>query len=252
MKCHEFMSAAELLTTSQLLLMQREDPVMSVHARECPACAEWVVSQWSLSSALQTLHMDTLERQASPAVENTLLRAFREYDFHPGVAATPEHAAPAAWKLSRVFELAAYAAVAAAVIVGAFLGSRVLNDRNVSPIEIQAGKSAPVPVSDEERTVIAKSSVETPRLENSNLAGYSASSRNAAVRRKHAQSVTEPSEKIVDTNGFVSLMLCDPLICSGDEQIIRMELPGTNASGPVLADVVVGEDGLVRAMRIVN
>jgi len=47
-------------------------------------------------------------------------------------------------------------------------------------------------------------------------------------------------------------MLCDPLICSGDEQIIRMELPGTNASGPVLADVVVGEDGLVRAMRIVN
>jgi len=251
MKCHEFMSAAELLTTSQLLLMQMEDPVMSVHARECPACAQWVGSQRSLSSALQTLHMDTLERQASPAVENTLLQAFREYDFHPSVPAAPEHAAPAAWKLSRVFELAAYAAVAAAVIVGAFLGLRVLNDRNLSPTQVQAGKSTPVPVS-EGRTVVAKSSVETPRPENSNLAGYSASSRNSAVRLKHAQSVTEPSEKIVDTNGFVSLMLCDPLICSGDEQIIRMELPGTNASGPVLADVVVGEDGLVRAMRIVN
>jgi negative regulator of sigma E activity len=252
MKCHEFMSAAELLTTSQLPLMQTEHPVMSVHTRECPACADWFASQWSLSSALQTLHMDTLERQASPALENTLLQVFRAYDFHPSVSAAPEHAAPAAWKLSRVFELAAYAAVAAAVIVGAFLGLRVLNDRNVSPTQVQAGKGTPVPVSDEARTVVAKSSVETPRPENSNLTGYSASSSNSAVRRKHAQSVTEPSEKIVDTNGFVSLMLCDPLICSGDEQIIRMELPGTNASGPVLADVVVGEDGLVRAMRIVN
>ena len=47
-------------------------------------------------------------------------------------------------------------------------------------------------------------------------------------------------------------MLCDPLICSGDEQVIRMELPGSSAASPVLADVVVGDDGLVRAMRIVN
>jgi hypothetical protein len=63
----------------------------------------------------------------------------------------------------------------------------------------------------------------------------------------------------VDRQGFVALMFCDPLICSGEEQVIRMELPGTaSASGegdssqPVLADVVVGDDGLVRAMRIVN
>jgi len=52
-------------------------------------------------------------------------------------------------------------------------------------------------------------------------------------------------------------MLCDPLICSGDEQVIRMELPATvtadgSSAQPVLADVVIGEDGLVRAMRIVN
>jgi hypothetical protein len=51
-------------------------------------------------------------------------------------------------------------------------------------------------------------------------------------------------------------MLCDPLICSGDEQVIRMELPAnTSARGngqPVMADVVVGDDGLVRAMRIVR
>ena len=54
-------------------------------------------------------------------------------------------------------------------------------------------------------------------------------------------------------------MFCDPLICSGDEQVIRMELPGNGAASadgnggqPVIADVVIGDDGLVRAMRIVN
>ena len=54
-------------------------------------------------------------------------------------------------------------------------------------------------------------------------------------------------------------MLCDPLICSGDEQVIRMELPATGSASAdgstgqtVLADVVIGEDGLVRGMRIVN
>jgi len=53
-------------------------------------------------------------------------------------------------------------------------------------------------------------------------------------------------------------MLCDPLICSGDEQVVRMELPATAAGADgssgrsVIADVVIGEDGLVRAMRIVN
>jgi len=61
----------------------------------------------------------------------------------------------------------------------------------------------------------------------------------------------------VDRQGFVALMFCDPLICSGEEQVIRMELPGNGAasaegSQPVIADVVVGDDGLVRAMRIVN
>jgi hypothetical protein len=51
-------------------------------------------------------------------------------------------------------------------------------------------------------------------------------------------------------------MFCDPLICSGEEEVIRMELPGSASSAdgsqPVVADVIVGEDGLVRAMRIVN
>jgi hypothetical protein len=59
-----------------------------------------------------------------------------------------------------------------------------------------------------------------------------------------------------DDPDYVALMFCDPLICSSDAQVVRMELPVAGASQPdaqtQVADVVVGDDGLVRAVRIVN
>jgi hypothetical protein len=54
---------------------------------------------------------------------------------------------------------------------------------------------------------------------------------------------------------YVALMFCDPLSCSSDSQVVRMELPANGAgqnSQPAVADLVVGYDGVVRAVRIVN
>ena len=51
-------------------------------------------------------------------------------------------------------------------------------------------------------------------------------------------------------------MFCDPLSCASDAQIVRMELPASAAGSQDeqtrIADVVVGDDGLVRAVRMVN
>jgi hypothetical protein len=55
--------------------------------------------------------------------------------------------------------------------------------------------------------------------------------------------------------GYTPLMLCDPLSCSEDAQVVRMELPASAADGSTatqMADVIVGDDGLVRAIRIVQ
>jgi len=55
--------------------------------------------------------------------------------------------------------------------------------------------------------------------------------------------------------GYTPLMLCDPISCSGDAEVVRMELPTTAADGSAgtqMADVIVGDDGLVRAIRIVQ
>ncbi len=48
-------------------------------------------------------------------------------------------------------------------------------------------------------------------------------------------------------------MICDPLSCSSDSQVVRMELPAQPGQAQSqVADVVVGYDGAVRAVRIVN
>jgi hypothetical protein len=257
MKCHEFMDAAETFTPSQLSMMRAEDCAISLHARECASCGRWLESQTLLGNAMQALRSSTAELAASPNVEQAVMRAFRDAELTSHSAVEPERAAPAAWKLSRIFEYGAYAAVAAALIMAVFLGSRLLHDRQAQQHPSQAhGKTASQPTST--TTTSAGSSV-TPQVETSAVVTKEAKGRASAVRVQSSSPVSARADATAsDTDDYVALMLCDPLICSGDEQVVRMELPAAVASNegggrqPVLADVVIGEDGLVRAMRIVR
>jgi len=222
--------------------MQSEEEALAEHARECTTCGEWLASQRFLGAALQSLRTETAAREAGSKVENALLSAFHDIDFEPAASETPDVAAPAAWRLSRYFETGAYVAVAAALLVGVFLGSRVLRDRHMNSVQTQAHRIAPPA----QNVPVKEAPAESPRLEVAKVTGKLAHTTATAGQSLNGQAV-----KADDNEGYVALMLCDPLICSGEEQVIRMELPGTGSS-PVLADVVVGEDGLVRAMRIVN
>ena len=251
MKCHEFMQAAQALTPSQLSLMRTEDQAIAAHARVCASCGRWLLSQWLLGSARQALRASTRELEAGPSVERALLLAFRDTDFPSQRAVEPEHAAPAAWKLSRIFEFGAYAAVAAALIMALFLGSRLLHDRRVQqhPSEAQ-NKVAP--------QAFGRTPTQTEITPEAAVT-KEAKSRVFGVRVQTSPRALEKAETTAsDTDDYVALMLCDPLICSGDEHVVRMELPAATASSdgsgsqPVLADVVIGEDGMVRAMRIVR
>ncbi len=254
MKCHEFISAAECLTPSQLSLMRTDDSPMMSHARECAACGRWLESQCVLGNAMQSLRTSTAQCEAGPDVEQAVMLAFRNQEFAFASGAAPERAAPVVWRLSRFFEVAAYAAVAAALIMGVFLGSRLLHDRQAAPataqthavtVPLQSNSNAKAPA---ERVSPSESQTaeETAKL----LPATNRAVRTMGSKPGTAKSVAASAD--TDNDGFVALMLCDPLICSGDEQVIRMELPGSSAASPVLADVVVGDDGLVRAMRIVN
>jgi negative regulator of sigma E activity len=250
MKCHEFITAAECLTPSQLALMRSNDCSLSAHARECAGCGRWLESQCVLGNAMQSLRASTAQSEAGAGVEQAIMLSFRNQEFAFASGAAPDRAAPVVWKLSRFFEFAAYAAVAAALVMAAFLGSRILRDRQatLSTVKTQATGTHPgaesMPAAAEK---VASSQTQAPE------AAKPVTAKSRAVRTTESQPATaRPAAASAENDGFVALMLCDPLICSGDEQVIRMELPGSSAASPVLADVVVGDDGLVRAMRIVN
>ena len=69
----------------------------------------------------------------------------------------PHPAASSLWTLSRVFEYGAYAAVAAALAVGVFLGVRVLRDQQNKPAAVQAKVTAPQTSSTASPTIDGKS-----------------------------------------------------------------------------------------------
>ena len=76
--------------------------------------------------------------------------------------------------------------------------------------------------------------------------------RRVVVQPVAVKASTEDSDTLADA-GYTDLMLCDPLSCAADTQVVRMELPARGqASQPQMADLVVGYDGVVRAVRMVN
>ena len=150
---------------------------------------------------------------------------------------------------------------AAALAVGVFLGVRVLRDQQSNTASVQATVTAPQASGEGLSTNDAKVGLSKPAVdETAEKPAGRGSGRTSIVASKRSATAKENSETSTsESAGYVPLMFCDPLICSGDEQVVRMELPAagsTSADGratqTVLADVVIGEDGLVRGMRIVN
>jgi hypothetical protein len=251
------MDAANGLTPSQLLRLRGdEDQPLSAHVDECGSCRDWVESHSGLGNALNAMSVSTMRMEASPKVEQMLLQAFRQQEFAPRVVELPQKAARSLWTLSRFFEVGAYAAVAAALVVGLFLGARILRDQQHKTDQAQV---QPVAAPQTEKVAVSAVSGEAkPQARVAEVASTEADASSRAI--KQASSHIRNSEtSSAESADYVALMLCDPLICSGDEQVIRMELPARAITGadnggtqPVLADVVIGDDGLIRGMRIVN
>jgi len=253
MTCREFEQRATSLTLWEL--SQAQDQQILGHAGGCQKCAAWLQQQRMLAATMQTLQARTAGCAAGPDVERVLLRAFRQ---GPSELVRPEMAQrfiPIAMRLSRFFEVGAYVAVGAAIAVGLFLGVRLLERRSVNlPVNSQSAQPS-----------ASSPSVAAETKPQQQLPTVSRSSVNR-LRPRHVLSASqslpdraEPSQTSTDSD-YVALMFCDPLSCSSDAQVVRMELPtpGMTGSGGEpdaqmgIADVVVGYDGVVRAVRIVN
>jgi len=257
MTCREFKHAATGLTLWEVSRLR--DEVLLDHAEQCQKCSAWLDQQQVLAVTMQTLQTQTAGLQAGPHVERALLGVFRQTPFEATQPNAAYRFTPLAWRLSRFFEVGAYAAAAAAVAVGLFLGVRLLQQRP-SPSAAQTRMptvSAPGPVM--QANVNPASQPTVPAATNKPAAAIAKRGMvtHLAARRIGAGPTTAVPALPADDTGYVALMFCDPLICSTDAQVVRMELPvaGVGSEGDAqteVADVVVGYDGLVRAIRVVN
>jgi len=260
MTCREFKHSAASLTLWELL--QAPDEQILTHAQQCEGCGGWLQNQRTVAASLQTLQAQTAAMQAGPRVERTLLRAFRQTA--AGSAPQPmvtRVSAPTAFRLSHFFEIGAYVAVAAAIIVSVFLGIRLLqHSSRTVPVQsgIIPGSTRPLL----QKPVVAAHGDSSKLLSAVANNHVTRTARSRSQRRDSASVATatvqtvaaEESQPDADAD-YVALMFCDPLSCSSDSQVVRMELPANSAaqnSQPPVADLVVGYDGVVRAVRIVN
>jgi hypothetical protein len=254
MTCREFKHTAASLTLWEL--SRTSDGQILDHADECPKCGAWLDRQQMLAAAMQPLQSRTAGREAGPHVERALLRMYRQVPFEAPQPVAALRSTPIALRLSRFFEVGAYVAVAAAIVVGLFLGVRLLEERSArGPVQSQSALASTAPAQQSTASVPnitgKKITVATherlalsPRRE---LAVHPVSQSGSATHSSAAA-----ASQTGDDPDYVSLMFCDPLSCSSDAQVVRMELTSDRDAQPQVADVVVGYDGVVRAVRIVN
>jgi hypothetical protein len=252
MTCREFKHAAGSLTLWELA--RSDDQPMFDHAVECAGCAVWLDERQMLATGMQALQARTAGREAGPHVESALLRVFRQQTLEAGKAVAAHRSAPMAFRLSRFFEVGAYAAAAAAIVVGLFLGVRLLERRSATgtvqnhsiPVATVPAQQVQAAGSTTQQEVVPGPAMSVKREVTARPVSHGDGSRPS----------TAAASQATDDPDYVALMFCDPLICSSDAQVVRMELPVAGASDrdpqTQVADVVVGDDGLVRAMRIVN
>ena len=266
MTCREFKHDAAALTLWEL--SRTEDNSVLEHSEHCESCSAWLRKQRTLAMSMQTLQARTAGLEAGPDVERALLHAFRQGTLRSadrvlgGVqersglqypAVTPL-STPVALRMSRFFEVGSYVALAAALLVGIFLGLRLLRDSNAVVAQSAGVQHTARPVTQPPKVVTNHiDAAAAARAVQELPARRRVRASHAQADQEIARTTNDDSRSLADA-GYTELMLCDPLSCSADTQVVRVELPAASgqASQPQMADVVVGYDGVVRAVRIVN
>ncbi len=262
MNCHDFEAAAGDLARGHLMdAAQREKA--NAHAASCACCAARLADERALADGLRFV-AKTANEQAPARVEAALLAAFRQQRAAaPSVA--PARTARARW----LYAAAGVAAVALIVTLLALVASRTPDSQQPGPRNA-INPSPAVP---------EKPSPASPQLQASpaSLEQTTAAVQVTDQRRRTAdriRKVGRPKPPVDDLNkpaadaeiatDFIPLMNRETLAEMDGGQVMRIELPRSalmsfglpmdmeRAGERIKADVVVGNDGLARAIRFVR
>ena len=228
--------------TCQELRLYFQDPLRSnakfrvetEHLVHCAECARFVEAQRQLGSGLRRL------REAVPQfpvrLDTTVLANYRRDGTN-----RPRVPKPTAAR-RRIAILCMSGAAAAMVLLAVLIF--FVRPRGSSPI---SGPHRP------ESAAVSQSIAgnPTPNLSAPTKIG------NSHPARGRRSAIPAAAPEISLSHDFRSLMYCDELSCGAVMELIRVQLPwagpaSTTAGGTVIADVLVGPDGIARGIRIVE
>lgn len=240
MNCSDFEMNVLALVRPELIDASRRDAILG-HSEECLRCADRLAGEQALLASVKAVVAEVAEQKAPAHVRNALLAAFREHTLAPDVnnIVTMPLKVERSWRLE---------AVAAAILFLASMGAIYwIYSRQdhvamtVPPATVSIEAPAPV-----------KNDGQLPG--NQVTAPPSKSPHRARRHHRATEQVTEffPLMEGIDIDSLEAV------------QAVRVELPESALNdlglptgvqtphGPIRADVLLGIDGVARAIRFVR
>ena len=260
MNCQEFEAHTIDLARERLMDANARQAAIA-HAESCARCGVRLSDELSLTAGLKRVAASGDVEEAPARVEALLLDAFR--------ASRTSSLAPITADRARSRKALLWIATAAAIIVVALITALQLN-RDDAPVERQATQEEPAPAP---AAPLVSQQTASPKIEQAEVnedGNVSRTQREAGRKRDRSKrdrrsdpapvspEATEIATEFFTINGAGSLAQHD----SG--QIVRVELPRSallsfglpmnmeRADERIKADVIVGNDGLARAIRFVR
>jgi hypothetical protein len=279
MNCNEFETLVNDLARKRMMDAALRQTCDS-HAKDCPRCHARLAEEKQLTVGLRALAILDENKQASAAVEANLLGAFRKQGSAPqaAVSANLTSAIPVVRRSpGRPWWLAAAAAVI--LLLSAIAIVRLQNPESPAPAPPQRAERTPETPEPAPHTPdkVLPDTQPSPVIGNNHKpkqAPKPPRSRNASQRLSpliatnsangDPSTTAEPVTQSEITTPFISLTQGYSLAMPEGGQVVRVELPRATLASfglpvnaqrinePVKADVVVGNDGIARAIRFVR
>jgi hypothetical protein len=212
---------------------------MLAHINDCAECKDFVGRRREL--ALSFLRIRDACPEVPQSLDAAVLTAFRQRVATAGCEETPLP--------KRTGRVALYCSSVALLAAAAVIAFWALPTKKIIP-NIRLVQT-PQHMAARDSSAAASGSMSQAQIKQ-------ATARKKLVKKSSATPVISHDQSSFPS-GFASLMYCDRLSCAGDMEIVRVQLTPSmlglaggqaDAAGAVLADVLVGPDGIARGIRL--
>jgi len=255
MNCKDVEAVVNDLARDQIMDAGLREAALA-HAGSCSGCAIQLDDARSLTGALRWLASADENQEAPARLETLLVSQFREH--HTEIPRIPVRSARTATQ-RWLYIAAGIAAAAAIVMLISLIASRSQNSAPIVPQQAVAPPSS----NEKQQPALPHAGLEARHVAVGNPNQRLIATKRPRVRKPNADSTHPGGEQEIATD-FIRLVSGESLTGLDNAQLVRVELPRSammsfglpmdmdRANERVKADVVMGQDGLARAIRFVR